>query len=100
MRHLVLAALGLALAAEFGTQPADFLHVVAVLSHERRCKAADLGALHVKPHALGHHLDVVFLKTGHRTVIAVGRTNITRFNTRLVLLEFHLGLQLKQIHLK
>jgi hypothetical protein len=89
MVHLMLGAFFAASFAGVGTEQADGLRLFTAACHGGRSKFAYLRAVDVQGDAAGHHLDVRFLQTGGRTMVACDRALIAGFNTRCVLLVSH-----------
>jgi len=71
---------------------AHFAHCIdefASASHVGCCLATDLCAIHVEGDTARHCFDILLLQACACTMIASIRTEITGFNTRLILLRCH-----------
>jgi len=76
----MLTALIAALLADFSTQLAELAGRLTLQGHKLCRETADIGALHIQPDTVSHHLKVLFLQAGRRAVIAGRRTQITGLN--------------------
>jgi hypothetical protein len=86
---LVLGALIAATLANLCAQPAQLLCEVTTAGHVCRGLPADSRAVHVQRNATRHHLDVLLLQAGGRTVIACISTSVARLDTVLIHLVGH-----------
>jgi len=77
---LVLTALVAALLTQVGAQLAKRAGRFALQRHKLRRQPTETGTLHVQPDTVAHHLQVLFLQAGCRTVIAGCGTQITGLN--------------------
>lgn len=77
---LMTRTLGTAGVADPGAKLAEFLGKSAAAAHQRRCEPADIGAIAIQPNAFGHHLDVLLLEAGGRTMFAFHGTGLTGFD--------------------
>jgi len=53
--------------------------------HQLSCQAADAGALHVRPDAFAHHLNIFFFQAGRCAVVTGCSADITGLNAVAVL---------------
>lgn len=68
----VLVALGSARVADKGAELAKATREGAASSHELRSCPTDRRAVSIEADTVRHHLDVLFLQAGGRTVVALG----------------------------
>jgi len=80
---LMLTALIAALLADFSTQLAELASRLTLQGHKLCRQTADIGALHIQPDTVPHHLKILFLQAGCRAVIAGRRAEITGLNALL-----------------
>lgn len=79
MISVVFRALVAALIADLGAELADLLDELAVAGHITCGQTADCGAVHIQTDTVGHHLDVVFTKTGNGAHVAIVRAAVAGF---------------------
>jgi len=86
MGHAVVAMFGAfitARLANIGAQRANSFGMFAAPGHGRRCKRADLSAIHVQRNAPRHHLDVLLLQAGSRAMVAGNNAGVARLDARI-----------------
>jgi len=70
--------------ADLGAQGADGMRVFALAGHRVGGQATNSRAIHIKCDATRHHLDVNFLETGGKALIAGRGASNAGLNTGLV----------------
>ena len=89
MVSFVLGAFITAGLANVRADSAEGLRVLTAACHRTGRKLADGGAVHVESDAARHHLDVGFLQTGRRAMMASHCTIKTGLDAGFVLLMSH-----------
>lgn len=96
MGHPVLGALVTAGFADLRAELAKLPDEVAPARHVAGGEAADRSAVHIERDAARHHLYVLLLKAGGRTVVARNRTCVAGLDALLVSLVSHGNLLIEE----
>ena len=87
--HAEPGALVCTCTANFSAHLANLGSKGAAPGHERRCRSANLGAIHIQTDAVRHAIGILLLQAGYGTVVTDHGALVTGFNTRLKRLMRH-----------
>lgn len=85
---MLLALFGTSL-AYLRANAAEIFRPAAAQAHQLSCIIASSGAFHIQLNTSGHHLHVLFLQTGRRTMVTDRPTPKTGVNTFLIIVVVH-----------